>query len=212
MPEIDEMLTIDPPPAAFMTGIANFMPRKTPRALTAINRSQAAVSKRSSTALPESPASLTRRSSLPNSASVVSTVAFHSASLVTSRWRKTAAPFAFVMSATTCLPSSSSTSATTTLAPSRAKMRAMLAPIPDAAPVISATLSSNLIDLPPSETQLEPSPLPRAGQHGAGLGWGLDDGDLPPQLAGKQALWDHRVDPAHDIDHLRHPKAHRDAT
>src|SRR5215831_17533239 len=44
MPEIDEMLTIEPPPAAFMCGIANFIPRKTPRALTAISRSQAAVS------------------------------------------------------------------------------------------------------------------------------------------------------------------------
>src|SRR5437762_479051 len=40
-------------------------------------------------------------------------------------------------------------SATTTLAPSRAKIRAMLAPIPDAAPVISATLFSSLI-VPPS--------------------------------------------------------------
>src|SRR5438045_9495789 len=40
-------------------------------------------------------------------------------------------------------------SATTTLAPSRAKIRAMLAPIPDAAPVISATLFSSLM-IPPS--------------------------------------------------------------
>src|SRR6516225_11072926 len=188
MPEIDEMLTIEPPPAAFMTGIANFMPRKTPRALTAINRSQAAVSNRSSTALPESPASLTRMSSFLNSASVASTVAFHSDSLDTSRRRKIAAPFTRVMSATTPLPSSSSTSATTTLAPSRAKMRAMLAPMPDAAPVIRATLSSSLMtDLP------------------------LNDGDLLPQLAGKQAFRDHRVDPAHDIDDLRHPEARRDA-
>src|SRR3979490_2808748 len=51
-PEIDEMLTIDPPPAFCITGIANFMPRKTPVALTAISRCQAAVSNRSSTALP----------------------------------------------------------------------------------------------------------------------------------------------------------------
>jgi hypothetical protein len=34
MPEIDEMLTIEPPPTAFNSGIANFIPRKTPRALT----------------------------------------------------------------------------------------------------------------------------------------------------------------------------------
>src|SRR5277367_4548498 len=149
MPEIDEILTIEPPPAAFMIGTANFMPRKTPRALTAISRSQAAVSKRSSTALPLNPASLTRMSSLPYSANVASTVAFHSASLLTSSRRNIAAPLALVMSATTRLPSSSSISATTTLAPSRAKIRAMLAPMPDAAPVISATLSSSLIGIPP---------------------------------------------------------------
>src|SRR5439155_61693 len=83
----DEMLTIDPPPAAFMTGIANFMPRKTPRALTAISRSQAAVSNRSSTALPLSPASLTRMSGFPTLARVASTVAFHSALLLTWTWR-----------------------------------------------------------------------------------------------------------------------------
>src|SRR6516162_10098973 len=65
--------------------------------------------------------------------------------LVTSRWRKIAAPLACVMSATTFLPSSSSTSATATLAPSRAKIRAMLAPMPEAPPVISATLPSSLI-------------------------------------------------------------------
>src|SRR5262249_41517393 len=40
------------------------------------------------------------------------------------------------------LPSTSSTSATTTLAPSLAKSRAVAAPIPEAAPVTMATLSS----------------------------------------------------------------------
>ena len=75
------MLTIEPPPCAFISGIANFMPRKTPRALTAISWSQAAVSNRSSTALPLIPASLTRMSSLPKAATAASTAAFHSASL-----------------------------------------------------------------------------------------------------------------------------------
>src|ERR1700751_1642564 len=91
------------------------------------------------------------------------------------------------MSATTRRPSSSSTSATTTLAPSRAKMRAMLAPMPDAAPVIRATLSPSLIGFP----SLDPK---------------LNDGDLLPQLADKQILRDHRMDPAHDVDDLPHPK------
>src|SRR5271154_5881331 len=51
------------------------------------------------------PASLTRMSSLPYSANVASTVAFHSASLLTSSRRNIAAPLALVMSATTPLPS-----------------------------------------------------------------------------------------------------------
>src|SRR5437764_12133383 len=47
-------------------------------------------------------------------------------------------------------------SPTTTLAPSRAKIRAMLAPIPDAAPVIRATLSSSLIAHPPGTRASRP--------------------------------------------------------
>src|ERR1700676_2059345 len=144
-PEIDEMLTIEPPPTFFISGMANFMPRKAPVALTAIRRCQAAVSNRSSTALPLIPASLTRISSLPKAAMVAPIAACHSASLVTSRCRKIAAPLACTISSTSLLPSPSSMSATTTLAPSPAKIRAMLAPMPEAPPVISATLLSSLI-------------------------------------------------------------------
>src|SRR6266700_806908 len=147
-PEIDEMLTIDPPPAFCITGIANFMPRKTPVALTAIRRCQAAVSNRSSTALPLIPASLPRMSSLPTAARVAAIAACHSASLVTSSFWKIAAPFARVISPTRVRPSASSMSATATLAPSPANTRAMLAPIPEAPPVISATLPSSLM-VPP---------------------------------------------------------------
>ena len=39
----------------------------------------------------------------------------------------------------------------------------------------------------------------------------LYDHDLPAQFAGEQALLDHRVHAAHDIDDLRHAKAGRDA-
>src|SRR5215472_2017032 len=144
-PEIDEMLTMAPPPILRICGTAYFIPRKTPRALTPMICSQAAVSNRSSTALPLIPALLTRMSSRPNSATVASTTACQLASSVTSRWWKRAVPLAATISATTLLPSSSSRSATTTVARSRAKMRAMLAPMPDAAPVISATLSASLM-------------------------------------------------------------------
>src|SRR5271165_4697819 len=39
----------------------------------------------------------------------------------------------------------------------------------------------------------------------------LNHGDLPTQLAGKQALRDHPMDPAHDVDDLGDPEARRDA-
>ena len=42
MPAIDEMLTIEPPPARRMAGIAYLVPRKTPLALTAITWSHSA--------------------------------------------------------------------------------------------------------------------------------------------------------------------------
>src|SRR6516165_11199275 len=49
------------------------------------------------------------------------------------------------MASATCRPSCSRTSAITTLAPSRANMRAVAAPIPDAAPEMMATLPESLI-------------------------------------------------------------------
>src|SRR5262245_57055888 len=49
------------------------------------------------------------------------------------------------MESATLLPSTSSTSATTTLAPSPANSRAVAAPIPEAAPVTMATLSCKRI-------------------------------------------------------------------
>ena len=39
-PEVDEMLMIEPPPALLMAGMAAFVPRNTPFALTSITSSQ----------------------------------------------------------------------------------------------------------------------------------------------------------------------------
>ena len=39
MPEMDEMLTMEPPPAFCIAGIACFMPRNTPLALISISLS-----------------------------------------------------------------------------------------------------------------------------------------------------------------------------
>src|SRR6516165_10595249 len=42
MPEIDEMFTMDPPPARRIAGMACFVPKNTPFAFTAMMRSQSA--------------------------------------------------------------------------------------------------------------------------------------------------------------------------
>src|SRR5499433_747612 len=82
------------------------------------------------------PALLINTSSLPNCLVVAPTTPAQLSSLVTSSSSNRAeAP----MASATCRPSCSSTSATTTLAPSRANIRAVAAPMPDAAPEMMAT-------------------------------------------------------------------------
>src|SRR4051794_7050409 len=67
-------------------------------------------------------------------------------------------------------------SATATLAPSRAKIRAMLAPMPEAPPVISATLFSSLMR--PSRLQDRNSIYPdRSSHHIADAGMDHEIGD-----------------------------------
>src|SRR5271169_2825055 len=84
-------------------------------------------------------------SSLPKCRVVAATTAAQPSSLVTSSGSNRAgAP----MASATCRPSRSSTSAITTLAPSRANMRAVAAPMPDAAPEMMATLFASLMVSP----------------------------------------------------------------
>ena len=149
LPEIDDRLTIDPPPACFIASTACLVPRNTPREFTAISWSHASVSSMSVTALPLMPALFTRMSSFPYFCTVASTTAFQSSSLVTSRRMNSAVPLARVMSAAIFLPSSSSMSAITTVAPSLAKRRAVAAPMPEAAPLTIATLPSRRMFVPP---------------------------------------------------------------
>src|SRR5215469_14675698 len=160
LPEIDDRLTIEPPPDCFIASTACFVPRNTPREFTAISRSHASVSSMSATALPLMPALLTRISSLPCFCTVAATTAFQSSSFVTSRRMNSAVPLARVISAATWRPSSSSMSATTTFAPSLAKRRAVAAPMPEAAPVTIATFPSRRMLDPPGIT-VAPT-LPRA--------------------------------------------------
>src|SRR5215471_1372360 len=141
-PDTDDRLTIAPPPLFSIAAIPCFNPRNTPFAFTSIRRSQADVLIVSGSNVPLMPALLTRMSSLPKRASAAATAASHAGSLATSRCTKWPAPPRL---SATCLPSASSTSATTTFAPSRAKIVAVLCPMPLAAPVINATLPSSLM-------------------------------------------------------------------
>ena len=125
-PEIDEMLTMEPPPAARMAGAACFMPRNTPFAFTFKRVSHADVLSVSGSNVPLIPALFTRRSSFPNAVTVALIAASQSVSLVTSSFTKRAWPPAAAIFSTTWRASNSRTSATATFAPSRAKIMASL--------------------------------------------------------------------------------------
>src|SRR2546426_2317707 len=183
-PEIDEMLTMAPPPASRMAGTAYFMPRKTPLAFTLISASQAAVLVMSGSNVPLIPALLTTRSSLPNPVTATVTAFCQSASLVTSSFTKRAWPPAAAIFSTTWRASNSSTSPTTTRAPSRAKIVASLCPIPLAPPVISATFPASLI-LPLLFHRLFSGP-PAGAERGAGAG-GAEKDPFPHRGDGRRA-------------------------
>src|SRR5499425_995965 len=145
IPEIDEMFTMDPPPPCRMAGTACFMPRKTPLALMLMRVSQCVVLRVSRSYEPLMPALFTRMSRRPYAPTVVLTASCQSSSLATSSLTNCALPPSALIFSATARPSASITSATTTMAPSRAKMMASLSPIPWAAPVIIATLPPSLM-------------------------------------------------------------------
>src|SRR5437867_2972926 len=154
-PEIDEMLTMAPPPACRMAGTACFIPRKTPLAFTSMRVSQAAELSVSGSNVPLMPALLTRTWSLPKLTTVVAMASRQSASRVTSSFTKHACAPVLAMSAATWDPSASRRSPTTTFAPSLAKIVASLRPIPLAPPVMSATFPASLM------RAAAPHPAPR---------------------------------------------------
>ena len=89
---IEEMLTIEPPPAACIAGMANRVPRNTPVVLTCMMRCQPSVSSGSSTEVLLSPALFTSTSSLPKRCTAAPTACSQSASRVTSMGTNTASP------------------------------------------------------------------------------------------------------------------------
>jgi len=144
-PMMEEMLMMDPPPASSILGTAALVPRKTPLELTSMILSQPSMAVSSVKARLLIPALLTSTSNLPKLETARSTALAQSASCVTSNLTNNACPPASAIWASTALPSSSEISPMTTLAPSRAKMRASSAPIPRAPPEIRATFPSNRI-------------------------------------------------------------------
>src|SRR5665648_724861 len=106
-PAADEMLTIAPPPAAFMSGTTAFMPSIGPVTLTAATRSNSALAMVSTGPYDSTPALLTSTVTGPNAACAASTAAAQDSSDVTSRCTKIAAS---PSSAAVAAPSTSSTS------------------------------------------------------------------------------------------------------
>ena len=142
-PDMEDVLTMEPPPARRISGMAALVPRKTPLALMSITRSHSSTVVSSRVPLDSTPALFTRISSLPKRLTAVATASCHAASLVTSSGTKTHSPPDSLISASVRRPSYSRMSPMTTLAPSLANNFASAAPIPLAPPLISATLFSS---------------------------------------------------------------------
>src|SRR2546422_7391881 len=162
-PAVDEMLTMEPPPACRMAGIAHFVPRKTPLTLTAMMRSQSASLVSSIFARNRMPALLTSTSSLPYVCTAVATAAGQSSSWVTFRCTEVAWPPEARIAVSTFLPSSSRMSPNTTAAPSRTNSWVSAAPCPRAPPLISATLPASL-PMGVSSRSAMPDPSRRASR------------------------------------------------
>ena len=136
-PVADAVLMIEPPPRRAARGSAYLMPRKTPRRFTATRRSNRSSSVSSSGwcgAL--KPALLNTTSSRPNASTAAANIACTSAACETSACTAIASlPISAAADSSCPL-----TSAQTTLAPSSANSSAEARPMPDPAPVTTATL------------------------------------------------------------------------
>src|SRR2546427_791788 len=146
--EIDDTLTIAPPPALIIAGMACLATRNMVSTLTCMTRRQ--VSWLSSTTEPRlpMPTLLSRRSSRPKRSSAASTIALQSSGLVTSASHPIALPPSASIIATVRAASSTARSTTTTRAPALANRIAAARPLPMPSPaapppVTMATLPSS---------------------------------------------------------------------
>ena len=77
-PSIEEMLTIDPPPAAFIGSVTAFMPSQQPTALTSSTRRKSASGMSAMLAKVRMPALFTSTSSRPKASAASATAAAQS--------------------------------------------------------------------------------------------------------------------------------------
>src|SRR5215218_3937932 len=133
------MLTIEPAPACFIAGIAALQPRKVPSPLMSLTRRYSARLQSSIELRTPTPAAFSRPCRPPNVSTVAATALFHAGSSVTSSGTKRPAS---PSSAARARPLASSRSASTALPPSRTTRRAVAAPMPEAPPLMSTTLSA----------------------------------------------------------------------
>ena len=140
---IEERLITEALPDAFSRSKASRAQRTVPSRLTFHTRSQASSEIWRKSERSPTPALLTSTSSRPCASPIACISDLTCAVSVTSTSCEDAAPFAMTIASATSLAASPSRSATTTNAPSRAKVSAMARPIPAPLPVTSAILSSS---------------------------------------------------------------------
>ena len=160
IPATDERLTIEPP-VSFIARTASRQPRNTPSALTALTLRKSASVVVSILPRVAIPALLTRMSRRPKAAMTSSTTSRQRASSVTScpSVRSASGPSAFRPASLRSLAA--------TLAPSAWNRAAVARPMPDAAPVMSATFPASV---PPRFPALFPSVHRVDARPCAGLG------------------------------------------
>ena len=159
-PAIDAMFTIAPPPDASIAGIWNFMPRKVPRTLVAMPRSNSAGSMSASGAgNGPAVALLNAASSRPNAVTAASTSSRAESTSATSDRTASARPPLASMRLTTDSSAAMSRAPRTTAAPAAANASAVAAPMPRLAP---ATRATRPCERQISHGRLLPSCLPYA--------------------------------------------------
>src|SRR5206468_4310836 len=143
---VDAVIRNTPRRCFFITGSAYLAPSQTPLTFTAMMRSKMASSTCSTSSGDwGTPALAKKMSRVPHAASARSTIIWLSAARVTSARMARARPPAFSICSTVDFAPASFRSTTATRAPSRAMASAEAAPMPEPAPVITATLPSSLI-------------------------------------------------------------------